>query len=129
VVAPVLARGKLKLSFEYYDKSTSEYCLSSWEPTQIRSTLHRLQDICTKTYNDLQKDSRVYHFGEVVWERTIMPHGFPNPSVNRLPAFHFSLIGVNGQLARVYGAFQADVFYIVWFDLEHKIWPVAKQYT
>ena len=124
-----LKRGKLKFSFEYYDKNSTEYCLSTWDPTQIKNTLYRLQDVCTKTYDDLRREGRVYHFGEVVWEKTIKPTGFPCSAINKLPAFHFSLIGVNGQLARVYGAFQADIFYIVWFDLEHKIWPTFKHNT
>lgn len=124
-----LKNDKLSFSFEYYDAGHEEYCLSAWNKEQILKTLGRLKDISTKTFNEMQRDRRVYHFGEVFWEKTIHKTGFDNPSVNRLPAFHFALLGVNGQLARVYGAYSQGVFYIVWFDLTHKIWPTPLRNT
>lgn len=119
---------KMKFSFEYYD-NTSEFCLSSWEKSEIKQALIRLQDICTKSYNELRRERFVYHFGEVIWERTTKPIGFPIKAVNGLPAFHFALLGVNGQKARVYGAYSTGTFYIVWFDLNHVIWPTPLKHT
>jgi len=130
VPAPTFPENKkLKFSFEFYDKSSADYCLSGWNQKQIRDALLRLQDINTKTYNDLSRDRGIYHFGEVIWERTTKKLGFPNLALNNLPAFHFALLGVNGQKARVFGALSSDTFYIVWFDLNHEIWPVALKHT
>lgn len=120
---------KLRFSFEYYDKGSSEFCISGWNQKQIRDSLLRLQDICTKSYKDLWRERGVYHFGEVYWEKTIKKSGFPNPAVNALPAFHFALLGVNGQRARVFGALSTGTFYVVWFDLNHDIWPVELKHT
>lgn len=114
---------KLRFSFEYYDKTSNEYCLSCWDQQQIRNTLLQLQDICTKSFKDLLNESRVRHFSQVDWKQTTKKDGFPDKRVNNLPAFHFALLGVNKQLARVFGAYSEGTFYIVWFDLNHDIWP------
>lgn len=122
------ANEKIRFSFEYYDKSSTNYCLSCWGQVQIRNALLRLQEICTKSFNDLSRERRVYHFGEVDWEKTTKKSGFPDRRVHQLPAFHFSLLG-NNQKARVYGAYSTGTFYIVWFDLNHDIWPVQLRHT
>lgn len=124
-----LINKKLCFSFEYYDTSNERFCISKWAQKQIKASLFRLKDISTKTFNEMRRDERVYHFGEVIWEKTIFPKGFPNQTANALPAFHFSLLGVNNQLARVYGAYAPGIFYIVWFDLNHEIWPTPLKNT
>jgi hypothetical protein len=130
VPSPVLpSNQKLTFSFEYYDKCSTRYCVSKWTETQIRDTILRLQEVCTKTFNDLRIQRGVYHFNEVDWSQTTEKNGFPNSRVNELPAFHFALLNVNRQLARVFGAYSTGVFYIVWFDLNHEIWPSLLQHT
>lgn len=114
---------KIKFSFEYYDTTRSDYCISSWEEERIKKTLERLKEVNAKSFNELRKDRRVFHFEEIDWSKTTERGGFNNSNLVLLPAFHFALLGVNNQLARVYGAYSAGIFYIVWFDLEHKIWP------
>jgi hypothetical protein len=116
---------KITFSFEYYDSTRDDYCISGWSREQIRRTLNCLKDINSKSFNQLRRENRVYHFGEVNWENTVEKSGFSNPAVNKMSAFHFSLVGVNNQLARAFGAYYAGTFYIVWFDLNHKIWPVG----
>lgn len=118
----------LKFSFEYYDES-GKYCLSSWSGEQIKMGLKRLKEISSKSFFGLQNESKVYHFNEVIWEKTIEKNGFPDSRTKNLSAFHFALLGVNGQLTRVYGAYSQGVFYIVWFDLNHDIWPTLLKHT
>lgn len=120
---------KLSFSFEFYDFKNKKYSLLKWSNEQILNTIARLKDINTKTFNEMRKQSRVYSFGEVDWSRTIFPRGFTNPMVNNLPAFHFALLGVNGQLARVFGGYAQGIFYIVWFDLNHEIWSTPLKHT
>lgn len=119
----------VSFSLEFYDNQDTKYCLSCWGQQYIREALLALKEMSTKSFKDLQRESRVRHFGEVIWEKTTEKDGFPDPRVNELPAFHFSLVGVNNQKARVYGAYQAGIFYIVWFDLEHIIWPSLLKHT
>ena len=130
IPTPILPENqKIKFSFEYYDNAATKYCLSSWSEEQIRNALLRLQEICKKSFNELNRERRVYHFGQVLWEHTVEKQGFPNPEINELSPFHFALLGVNGQLTRVFGAYSLGTFYIVWFDLNHEIWPTELKHT
>jgi hypothetical protein len=123
------ASEKIKFSFEFYDLSQDGYCLSEWPPEKIKRALACLKDINTKSFLELQKNKRVYHFDEVIWSRTVMPEGFPDARTHAMSPFHFALVGVNGQLARVFGAYSSGTFYIIWFDLNHEIWPVPLKNT
>lgn len=119
----------LKFSFKYYDTQCNDFCISTWGKDKISATLKALQDINNKTYSDLLQGSAVYHFHQVYWEQTTKKQGFPSVQANQFDAFQFALIGVNGQKARVYGALAKSTFYVVWFDLEHNIWPSFKKHT
>ncbi len=122
------SRKKIRFSFEYYDEGHPEYCLSNWGKEQIVLTFKRLKDINSKNLLELQTQ-QPYRFHEVDWSKTIYKKGFTNPTVNCLSPFQFALVGVNGRLARVFGAFAEGIFYLVWFDLKHKIWPVTLKRT
>ncbi len=123
IPAPILSQDKIRFSFEFYDTDRTDYCFSTWEQDKIRATIVRLKHVNTKSFQDLHRDRRVMHFSEVDWGKTTEPGGFNNPALALLPAFHFALLNVNGQKARVFGAYAGGVFFIVWFDLEHVIWP------
>ena len=112
----------IKFSFRYYDTSCSKYCISEWGKEAISFALKRLQDISTKKFKEIV-GNRVYHFFPVYWEQTIKKGGFPTQEANRLDAYHFALVGLNNQKARVYGAYAEGTFYIIWFDFNHEIWP------
>lgn len=118
------AKKKIKFSFEYYDSGNKDYCLSNWDKRQILKTLERFKDINSKNYFELIKQSRVLHFHPVDWKNTIHKKGFTNQAVSNLEPFQFALLGVNEQKARVFGAYYQGTFYIVWFDLDHKICPI-----
>lgn len=120
----------IAFSFEFYDTSCeNKYCLSKWEKDQVALALARLKDINNKTYNEISKDAKGYHFNQVDWDKTNKKEGFPDVRLKNLPPFHFSLVGINNQKARVFGAYSENVFYIVWFDFNHEIWPSYKKYT
>lgn len=119
----------LKFSFEFYDISCDEYCLSKWGQEKVLKTLGGLKDINSKSFLQLKKEQSTYHFYPVYWEQTKKKDGFPDERIKNLAPYHFALVGVNNQLARVYGAISQGTFYIVWFDLNHAIWSVAKKHT
>lgn len=118
--------GKIKFSFEYYDLKRPEYCLSGWTNDQIKDSLARLKEINEKTHNELHQQRSVYHFHEVDWDKTKEKSGFPMILEN---PYQFALLGVNGQLARVFGSYVGGVFYIVWFDLTHCVSPSKMKNT
>lgn len=119
---------KLTFSFEFYDRS-GKYCLSKFEKTDIPLAIERLQQLNEKTLLEILRGKKVWHFHEVYWEMTTERGGFPSKKANEYSPFQFSLVGVNNQKARVYGALGGGIFYIVWFDLEHQVWPTFKKNT
>lgn len=114
---------KLRFSFEFYDTTTNEYCLSEMEKKDIKRTLERLKQVNEKSFKELLSEKRVFHFHEVDWKRTTEKNGFPDSRVSQLQPFQFSILGVKNQRARIFGAYYQGTFYIVWFDYEHKIYP------
>lgn len=122
-------KNNINFSFRYYDTTNNSYCISTWDEEKIAKTLGRLQDISNKTYNELNRGSNVYHFHPVDWAQTIKQGGFPDSRANNLEPFQFALLGINGKKARVYGALSQNTFYIVWFDINHEIWPTLKKHT
>jgi hypothetical protein len=61
---------KVNFSFEFYDLS-GRYCISEWSKEQVKKSLERLKDINTKSFDQLQRERKTYHFGEVDWSKTI----------------------------------------------------------
>lgn len=128
IIEPVPADNKIKFSFEYYDLAR-KYCLSNWGTNNIAQAIHRLKEANQKTFNELTAQSPTYHFHPVNWKETTQPSGFPDARVNNLNPYQFALLGINDGKARIFGGLGSNVFYIVWFDLEHKIWPSGKKNT
>ena len=127
--AQIDSQKKLVFSFEYYDTCSDKYCLSKFNSSDISTVTKRLQQLNSKTLREIFSQGKVLHFHEVDWNKTIKKNGFPNSMANRMSPFQFSLNGINNQKARVYGAYGSEVFYIVWFDLNHEIWPSFKKNT
>lgn len=125
--APITVR--VRFSFEFYDLTQDKYCLSKAEPLQVRRIMERLRQINEKTFAELNQAGAVLHFHSVDWDKTRERHGFPYAQLADFEAFQVALLGVNGQKARLYGAYSANIFYVVWFDLEHHIWPSFKRHT
>ena len=128
IPAPPQTPQKLAFSFQFYDdRDESKYCLSAWEQTEIKMALKRLKEISALNHNEMQQRSRVLHFHAVDWSQaseTKFPNGAPSKE-----AYQFSLQGINGQKARVFGAYYQGVFHIVWFDREHSVWPTELKNT
>ncbi|MFA6305679.1 MAG: hypothetical protein WC651_03035 [Candidatus Gracilibacteria bacterium] len=118
----------LKFSFEFYDTSCNKYCLSRWPEENIAMALKRLKEICEKTFQELQRDRVTYRLHEIDWSQC-REEGFPKGRINEIPNFQFSLLGINQQKARVFGGYADNTFFIVWFDLNHEIWPSFMKHT
>ena len=122
---------KITFSFEFYDLARSEYCLSRWEQDQIKRALERLKELNSNTFNELYGKASVLHFHQVDWAKTNEKHGFAGGRAEQFNdnAWQIALLSVNGQKTRMYGGYVNNVFYIVWFDLNHSIWPSYLKHT
>mgnify|MGYP001616826484 CR=1 FL=1 len=119
----------ITFSFRFYDDSSLKFCISEWKKEKIALSIQKLKQINDKTCPELIKGNETFHFHPVNWEKTVKKTGFPDARANRLDPFQFALPGVNSGKARVYGALGNNIFHIIWFDLNHEIWPSFKKYT
>ncbi len=121
---------KVTFSFEFYDTVGDAYCISCWSKDHTKLALQRLGDINAKTFMELKAQGETLHFHEVDWAKTIEKSGLPaNAACLNDNPWQIALLSVNGQKTRVFGSYMSDVFYIVWFDLHHAIWPVKLKHT
>ena len=118
----------IKFSFRCYD-DTGRYCLSKWEKDDVSLALQRLKEINCKTYNELHQSRFAFSFHPVNWATTTEKDGYSDNFLKDMEPFQIAILGVNNQKARMYGALKENTFYIVWFDLEHKITPSALKHT
>jgi hypothetical protein len=119
---PNIPDEKIKFSFKYYDVSGKKYCISCESKKNIAKALSCLREISQKTYNEISNNRRTYRFHSVDWNETTEKSGFPDTETKELNAYQFSLVGVNSSKARIFGVYAENVFNIVWFDWEHKIY-------
>lgn len=120
---------KITFSFEYYDNSENrKYCLSKWPEADLKLTMTRLKEVSELTHNEMCQRKHSLHFHPVNWS-SCTESGFTTPVPAEMEPYQFSLVGINYSKARVFGAYYRNVFYVVWFDLEHKIWPTALKNT
>jgi hypothetical protein len=118
----------IKFSFRCYDES-GKFCLSKWEKEDVSKVLKRLKELNRKTYGELHREKTVYHFHPVDWNTTTEKSGYADNYLKDKEPFQIALIGINNQKARMYGAFERNIFYIVWFDFEHLITPSVLKHT
>ena len=120
---------KLTFSFQYYDvNSDGKYCISRFDELQIKEAMARLKEISSKTLSEILSQ-RSYHAHAVSWEKTTEKNGFGSSHVGEMYPFQFALPNVNQSMCRVFGAISGSVFYVVWFDLNHEIWPTKLKNT
>jgi hypothetical protein len=114
-------------SFKYYDNN-EKWCISCWKKDEIKTALKRFQEI-NNNQVPILKIGKTWHFHPIRWEETIYPKGFTNPLLNEMEAWQIALPSVKKSLTRVYGVIQQNIFYIVWFDLNHDICPTTLKNT
>lgn len=124
---PKASSEKLRFSFEYYDTG-GKYCLSAWDKKFVLGALKGLKEVSAKNHAEVSQ-ANPFRLHEVDWNETVEKKGFPTIKMNTLPSFQFALPGVNNQQARVFGGYSKNIFFIVWFDLNHAVWPVGKKNT
>jgi hypothetical protein len=109
-------------SFRYYDTTKeSKWCMSCWDNKYIKPALAAFKEINNNKRTTLKGHS--WHFHPVDWKSTIYKNGFSDTLLKNMEAWQVALPSVNTTLTRIFGVVQNNIFYIVWFDLNHEICP------
>lgn len=117
---------KISFSFKYFDHvREKEFALDGPDGLTAQRAidiLDRLRDLADFTALDLiSNGSKSFRCHRVSWENTPFKRGFHwiDPEI----CTNCYQISISTSKGRLQGFFIDDVFYIVWLDLHHKVYP------
>ena len=107
-------------SFEYLDTDNPKFTLNGICNGWFVSLIDSLRDVSTKTYNEFALASSHYDYHTHDWKNT-SEKGFPfHKESVQYEGVQFRISSSQG---RVHGFFIGHVFYVVWFDPHHNLYP------
>jgi len=115
----------LAFSFKYLDRTTNaKFLLEHAEDGYLETLVDRLREISKLTeHNCRTTHCRVLRSHPIDFAKTSEPGGFsqvPHQLREGVP-FQFAL--TSNKHGRVHGLLTSDVFYVVWLDPAHKLYP------
>ncbi len=113
----------ISFSFKYLDTGKDKFCIKSKDGDYFNKLIERLQGISTYTPLDLIKNnSKSLRFHPIDFKETSEPEGFKvnNEIFNNQTAYQIAISA--NKHGRIHGFFIDSVFFIIWFDPEHKLY-------
>ena len=113
----------LTFSYKYLEVTHRLFNISGRDGLYLSAFLERLRDLSSWTSTDIkQNGSKALRCHPIDWQKT-HEAGFGIPEEEQLVdrPYQFSLS--SNQHGRVHGFFIEEVFYIVWLDPNHKLYP------
>lgn len=114
----------LRFSFKHLDYSHPKFKLNDQGACYFLTALERLKSLSSMKLMELLHDrTRALKFHSIDWNETSEPSGFSNlnSQLRELTPYQFSLS--SNEHGRVHGFILDNVFFIVWFDPGHKLYP------
>lgn len=114
----------LRFSFSLFDNGDEEVCPEHFPAEYVQTLMQRLKDLSTWTLHKFMTDySKTVRNHTIAWSDTARPQGFKhlNTQLRAYVPWQFSL-SVN-EHGRVHGIIIDEVFYIIWLDVNHKLYP------
>lgn len=115
---------RLSFSFRHIEQGHEKFKYSACDSVYFCKVLERLSALSNFTVQELysnRSDSIRAH--PITWDRTSEPDGFNNlnEQLRSSPPYQFS-VSTNAH-GRVHGFFVDHVFYVVWLDPSHSLYP------
>jgi hypothetical protein len=113
----------VSFSFKFFDDAHDKFCSNDREPYYWKTLLERLKDLSGLTALDMMTNrSSALRCHSIDWTNTSESRfGIPNEQQLVETPYQFSLS--SNAHGRVHGFFLDEVFYIVWLDPEHLLYP------
>ena len=122
------ARTEFRFNFKFLEHNHNQFNLENVShQNYTESLLGRLKEVSRNTFDELRRGcSRALRFHAIDWqETTLAGFGISNGGQYNDKAFQFSLTA--NEHGRVHGFVlnfeHHDVFYVVWLDPEHNLYP------
>lgn len=125
---PKLTHSGVAFSFKYFAHRTP-FVIEEQTGNYLLALVERLRDCATKSALELQVDrSKTFRCHTIRWEETSQSNGFDHINATlreEITPYQFS-VSVN-EHGRVLGFFIGDVFYVVWLDPKHQLYPRSQK--
>jgi hypothetical protein len=113
----------ISFSFKYYQDRHSKFSCNGKEAIYWLTLLERLKALCSWTAEGLLVNrSSTLRCHPIKWEDT-SENGFGLPNEEQLVEIPYQFSLSSNKHGRVHGFFIDEVFYIVWLDPEHLLYP------
>lgn len=115
---------KLRFSFEFYDPSDGEMCPATFPNGYVQKLMERLQALSQWRLSDFHSSrSKSIRAHTHDWPKTARPDGYShlNEQHKDYPGWQFCLSA--NEYGRVHGLMIGNVYYVIWLDLNHALYP------
>lgn len=115
--------GRITFSFALFDGVDTEVCAELFPDGYTRKLMERMQAVSQMTATEFRSAGRALRSHTHVWQGTSRPDGFErlNEQLTDYPGWQFCLSA--NEHGRVHGIMISDVFYVIWLDVNHALYP------
>jgi hypothetical protein len=113
----------IHFSFKHLDMNNKKFSINTKTNQYFQKMLERLKNICMMKKTDIiHNNSKALRAHQIDWQKTSEKQGFTNlnEQLRQIPPYQFEIS--SNQHGRVHGFFIDNIFFIVWFDPDHKLY-------
>ena len=113
----------IHFSFKYLDLTNTHFSINQRTSKYFEKIIARLKELCTLKAKEIYANrSRALRAHPIQWKETTQPKGFIhlNEQLQQIPPYQFQIS--TNEHGRVHGFFISNIFFIVWFDPDHKLY-------
>jgi hypothetical protein len=114
---------KMFFSFELFDAQDSDVCPAIFPDVYTKKLMSRLAAVSQMTEAEFRQPGKSLRSHELDWKKTSKPDGFShlNQQQRDLMPWQFSVSA--NEHGRVHGIIIDNLFYVVWLDVNHCLYP------
>jgi len=122
----------ISISFKYLDKNHDIFSKiflerESYQAKYFEKVFDRFKNLSQLTRleldNEQRKNPKTWRFHSIDWEETSQKRGFGFPKENDLVDIPYQFSVSSNEYGRIIGFFIGHIFYVVWLDHQHKLYP------
>lgn len=118
-----ISDSSVHFSFKYLDINNQKFSINGKKSKYFEKMLERLKGICLMTQKEIINNrSKSLRAHQINWSDTTEPRGFSqlNQQLQQILPYQFEISA--NEHGRVHGFFIDNIFFIVWFDPDYKLY-------
>jgi len=113
----------LRFSFKHLSLNNKRFSIQGKNHDYFGKVLERLKNISSLKASELFSNrSPSLRAHPIDWSKTTEKHGFAhlNSQLKQIPAYQFQIS--SNEHGRIHGFILENIFFVIWFDPEHKLY-------